>query len=106
MNPFLKGLVVLESQLKGKDGVILNVLLCLSPFDPMDAAAGVTATVLDITERKRAEGGLRETERKLRTLIDNIPDGIARFDVNRRHFFVNPAVAKAFGTTPECLSCF
>ncbi len=92
---------VLESCLKRKDGAIIDVLLCLSPLDPMDAAAGVTATVLDITERKRAENELRETERKLRTLVDNIPDGIARFDANCRHLLVNLAIAKDFGVTPE-----
>ncbi|MHC1729637.1 MAG: PAS domain S-box protein [Syntrophobacteraceae bacterium] len=95
------GLGMVESRLKRKTGAIIVVLLCLAPLDPMNAAAGVTATVLDITERKRAEDALRKTEQRLRTLVENIPDGIARFDANGRHLFVNPAVAKACGVPPE-----
>jgi len=44
---------------------------------------------------------LRERERQLRTLIDNLPDGIARFDKDGRHLFVSPAVAKVRGLPAE-----
>jgi PAS domain S-box-containing protein len=48
-----------------------------------------------------AHRALREHERQLRTLIDNLPDGIARFDKDRRHLFVSPAVTKARGLPAE-----
>jgi len=60
-----EGLATLESRLKRKDGTPIDVFLCLAPFDPKDMKAGVTATVLDITERKRAENELLETNRQL-----------------------------------------
>ncbi|MDB6065549.1 MAG: multi-sensor signal transduction histidine kinase, partial [Pedosphaera sp.] len=44
----------------------------------------------DITALKEAEG-------KLRTVVENFPDFIVRFDREYRFHYVNPAVAKAFG---------
>jgi PAS domain S-box-containing protein len=47
------GLGVADALLQRKDGSIFNVQLSLSPFDPGNLSAGVCATVLDITGRKR-----------------------------------------------------
>ncbi len=57
--------------------------------------------IWDVAERKRAEEAQRESERKLRALVDNIPDAIARLDADGRYLFVNPAVARIFGRPRE-----
>jgi len=51
----------------------------------------------DVTDRKRAEEALRQTERQLRTLIESYPDFIARFDAGGRHLYASPMVTRSFG---------
>jgi PAS domain S-box-containing protein len=48
-------------------------------------------------ERKRIEAALQQREQELRTLTENVPDIIARFDQNLRHLYVNSAVEQATG---------
>jgi len=44
---------------------------------------------MDITDRKRAEEKLREREREFRSIADNIPDNVARWDKEGRYLYVN-----------------
>lgn len=48
-------------------------------------------------ERKRVEATLHRREQEFRTLAENAPDIIARFDPNLRHLYVNSAVEKPTG---------
>jgi len=49
----------------------------------------------DNIARKEAEEALRRKEEDYRTLAENSPDLIARFDRQLRHTYVNPAAARA-----------
>ena len=60
-----EGLAILDARFKRKDGALIDVLVCMSPFDHDDAAAGVAVTVVDITERKRAEEERLQLEQRL-----------------------------------------
>jgi PAS domain S-box-containing protein len=61
----------------------------------------VLSVCRDVSARKRAEDALKGTERQLRTLVENYPDFIARFDRECRHRYVSPAVARAFGVPAD-----
>ncbi len=51
----------------------------------------------DITDRKRAEEALRESERNYRVLVEGLPDIILRFDRMGRHLFASPNVELVTG---------
>lgn len=58
---------------------------------------GIVGVSTDITARKQAEDSLRRREAELRSLADNTPDILARFDRQHRHTFVNAAVERVTG---------
>jgi two-component system cell cycle sensor histidine kinase/response regulator CckA len=67
-----------------------------------DAAGAVRGTVgiaVDITELRRADQALRESEARLRQVIDLVPHFIFAKDEEGRFVLVNRAVAEAYGTT-------
>lgn len=48
-------------------------------------------------ELEAANRALRASEEKYRTLVDNLPDVVMRFDREGRHLYVNPQVEKMVG---------
>ncbi len=54
-----------------------------------------------IEKRKIAEQKLSESEERFRTLVENAPDLIMRFDRNHKHIFVNSASNNVLKIKPE-----
>ncbi|QRR00660.1 PAS domain S-box protein [Dyadobacter sandarakinus] len=57
----------------------------------------------DITEQTLAQEQIRQSEAQLRTLVENTPDGITRWDKNLRLVFANSAFVEKTGQSLEAL---
>ncbi|EGW22868.1 EAL domain-containing protein [Methylobacter tundripaludum] len=68
-------------------------------FGPQGEVAGVISIARDITERKQAENLRHQRERELRTLVENLPTMVVRYDRNFQRIYVNPAYSQIIGRT-------
>ena len=55
----------------------------------------------EITQRKQAQGALRESEERHRTVLEASPDPLVVYDVEGKVTYVNPAFTQQFGWKPE-----
>jgi len=79
-----------------KDGRILDVLVHSARAGDM-----VVASFLDVTARNRAEGALRDSERRHRLLAENVVDVLWTFDLVQGLTYVGPAIENLTGHTPD-----
>jgi len=76
--------------------------LRLTPeFGPDGRVHSVLGVSRDITERKRAEKALQESEARFRAIIDVSPVPLALNDERQNITFLNPAFVQTFGYTLE-----
>jgi PAS domain S-box-containing protein len=87
-----------ETVRQKKDGTDIEVSLTVSPIiDSESRIIGISTIGRDITERKRAQNALRESEDKLQLLLDSTAEAIYGLDLNGRCTFCNPACLRALG---------
>jgi PAS domain S-box-containing protein len=94
-----KGTGSVETTFKCKNGNLLNVILSSTPLDKTDHSRGVTFTVLDITERKKSEKALKESQQLFQTLSQASPVGIFRTKPDGYTTYVNPKWMELSGLT-------
>ncbi|MGE0081451.1 MAG: PAS domain S-box protein [Thiohalomonadaceae bacterium] len=70
-------------------------------FGPADQVETVLGISRDVTERRRAEEALRESERKYRTLVENLYEGIWLIDEHDHTTFVNTRMTELLGYSAE-----
>ena len=69
--------------------------------DAQGKPIGFRGVTRDITERKRAEEALRQSEEKYRTIIENIQDGYFENDLAGNFTFANDVICRHLGYTRE-----
>jgi len=95
---------VLEFELNRKDGSIVPVEISYSFLRGADSQpTGILAITRDISQRRRADETLRESEEKLRTIIENTRDVIFQLSPLGIIQYVSPRVKDLYGYEPEDL---
>jgi PAS domain S-box-containing protein len=90
---------VSEMYIEGLQGWYL--VTCTPVFDEKGKISRVIHIMTDITERKRAEDALAESEEKFRLLVENLAEVFFQVDTENRLVYVNPAVRTVLGYEPE-----
>jgi len=87
-------------QLNAKDGSIVHVEVNTIPIIRKERPIGFQGTVIDLTNRKKAEQALAESEKKYRLLVEKTTDIPYNMDQHGIINYVGPQV-KRYGIEPE-----
>jgi two-component system sensor histidine kinase/response regulator len=91
-----------ETQFSRSDGSVIDVALSAIPVhDSFGNLQFLEGTFEDITQRKRVEAALRESERRLADLIDFLPEAILVIDREKRVVIWNKAIEKMTGVDAQ-----
>jgi diguanylate cyclase (GGDEF)-like protein/PAS domain S-box-containing protein len=98
-----EGIGTVDTQWISKSGAVRDVRLSVSAVST-GALAGAVLIVEDITQRKRIEQELAESEARYKTALDQSSDGICIIQ-GKRHLYVNRKWTEIFGyESDEALS--
>jgi len=91
----------LEVDLRSKAGKLVHALLSSERID-LDGISCVLFVARDITERKRADDALRESEARLKVIFDSVQTGIFIIDPETHRIVdANPVALQTVGATRD-----
>ncbi|QHT66874.1 PAS domain S-box protein [Rhodocytophaga rosea] len=92
----------LESEMIRKDGSVFPILANVTYVkDENGNFLKTHATIFDITEQRKMQQKLVESEQNYRVMAENITDMLSRHDVQGRYFYVSPSCERLLGYSPE-----
>jgi PAS domain S-box-containing protein len=86
--------------IKNKKGQQID-LECSASLMKSDESTSIVVVVRDISERKKAEQRIKESEERFRQVSDNAQEWIWEVDSNGLYTFASPVVTKILGYRPE-----
>ncbi|MFC1555293.1 PAS domain S-box protein, partial [candidate division KSB1 bacterium] len=89
-------ILTFESRHKRKDGLIFPVEIT-AQYIEFEGSGRIVAFSRDITERKKAESKLKESEKKANDILEFAPDGMVIIDDSAKILKVNSQVEKMLG---------
>ena len=90
-----------EVRVRNKDGAWRTLEVVGTNLLGNPAVAGIVANLRDITERKHAEEALRESEERLRALVENAPEAITAYDLDGTVIDTNKKAEELTGYSRE-----
>jgi len=91
-----------EARGAARDGTVLDLDLALAPL--RNAAGRIVSAVVvvaDVTDQRRAEHALRESEVRFRSLVQNSSDMVTIVDAGNRVTYRSPSTWRFLGLDPE-----
>ncbi len=89
----------IETQFKNSLGEIRDVFIDTEIIE-LDDQKCILSNVHDITSRKRTEEALQQKEQLLRSIVDNIGEGLIVVDTEGKYLVVNPVAEKIIRQRP------
>ncbi len=97
----LKGIKGIELIRKRKNGEEIDVRASAGPIKVDDRVVGRFVVLDDISEQKKSERRLRDSEEKFRFLAEKTADIVWTVDLRLNTTYVSPSIEKVLGFTPE-----
>ncbi len=88
---------IVETKWKNKNGSVLDILLSSTPIEPENTDKGYIFTALNITDQKKFENEISESELRFRLLAESAPLGILISDKKERAIYINSYFTEIFG---------
>jgi len=93
----------IESFMTRQNGSIFPAQINVAPLDPSDLKKGSISTITDISEWKRMEQSLRESEERYRLALEATSDGLWDWDISTGVVNYSPAWYRILGETIQNL---
>ena len=91
------GFATVETRHVQKDGEVRDIFLRASPVNRDDASKGVVVAIEDVTESRRVQKALKNSEERYRSIIENIQEGYYEVDIAGDFTFFNESMCNILG---------